>query len=102
MTASLYQRSVTSLACPRSVARKRLQQEDRDGPLGAALVVGVAGKHVDGALPPLFAFVTGQLAGDHVLLVRAVLELHLGVGEKVGVPARVLRRPALRRDGEVA
>ena len=70
--------------------------------VGLRLVVGVVGEGGDGALPPLRLLVAGDLAGDHVLRDRAVLQLDVRVGDEVVVPDRVLRGAAERGHGGVA
>ena len=78
-----------------------LQDEDRDLPVRLLLVVGVRRVRGDGPLPPLGLLRAGDLAGRHVLLDRAVLELDMRVGLDVVVPDRVLGRAAQRGDHRV-
>src|SRR5665647_2592692 len=70
------------------------EHEDRDLPRGPCLVARVVLPDGAGALPPQVALGAGDLARGVVALDRAVLQLHLRVGDHVVVPDRVLRRPA--------
>src|SRR5450759_1995323 len=78
--------------------------DDNNGDLtvGLLLVVGIVGIGLDGAGPPDRLFFAGHLAGHHVPSRRAVLELHLGIGEQVEVPDRVLWGTALGRHQGIA
>src|SRR5262249_46540299 len=75
--------------------------ESRDLAGGPVLVLGVGrvGRHRP--LPPLRPLVAGDLARDHVLAVRAVLELYRRVRPEVVVPLRIGGGTALRGDGRV-
>ncbi len=87
---------------PSSHSIDRLEQEDRDEPLGPGLVRRVVGPDLERALPPFGALVALELAREVVALHGAVLQLDVGVLPHVPVPRRRLGMPALGRDREVA
>src|SRR5712691_7542407 len=73
------------------------QDEDRDLAGGLLLVLAVRGDGGHRALPPLRPLLAGELPGDHVHAVRAVLELDGRVRPEVVVPVGMLRGTALGR-----
>src|SRR4029453_6099582 len=81
----------------------RIEHYDRDLAVGNLLLVVVVGRPEGGGLlPERRAFRAAGGAGEHLLLLGADLDLDLGVGEDVLVPARMLGRAALGGDDEVA
>src|SRR5690242_2643030 len=81
----------------------RIEHYDRDLPVGhLLLVVGVGRPERDGLLPEIGAFGAAGGASAHLLLLGADLDLDIGVGEEVLVPAGMLGSAALGGDDEVA
>src|SRR5437868_2100474 len=80
----------------------RVEHDDRDLALGLGLVIGVRRPEFERLLPEFRALRAGGGAGPRLHLRGADLHLDLGVGEEVAVPARMLRRAALRGDDDVA
>src|SRR5256885_181816 len=80
----------------------RVEHDDRDLALGLGLVIGVRRPEFERLLPQFCALRAGGGAGPRPHLRGADLHLDLGVGEEVAVPARMLRRAALRGDNDVA
>src|SRR4029079_19297923 len=79
----------------------RFEDEDRDLPGSLPLVAVVVRPDLDRSGPPGRPLVAGQLAGEVVPLLVAILELDVGVLLEVVVPDGILRRAALRGDDRV-
>src|SRR5216683_8152513 len=67
-----------------------------------ALVVGIGRPETDPLLPQLRPLRAGGGPCPHLHLLGSDLKLDVRMGQDVAVPARVLRRTALRSDHEVA
>ena len=74
-----------------------LQYEHRYLPRGLLLVRRVRRVRGDRPLPPVLTLGSADLARDHVLLARAVLEFDQGIRADIVVPERMIRCTALRR-----
>src|SRR4051794_40940224 len=97
--------AMTEASMPPASARDlgdRFQQEHGDQPVRALLVVGVGRVDLHRPVPPLGAFLSGELPRDHVPFAGTVLQLDLGIREQIGVPGRVLRGAADRRHRGIA
>src|SRR6266436_9130133 len=79
-----------------------VQHDYRDLALGLVLVIGVRRPELERLFPQPRALVTGGGPGPRLHFRAPDLHLDLRVGEDVAVPARMLRRAALRGDHETA
>src|SRR5215469_11389809 len=79
-----------------------VEHDHRDLALGLLLVIGVRRPELQCLLPQPGALLAGGSPGPCLELLCADLHVDLGVGEKVAIPPRVLRRTAFRSDHDIA
>src|SRR5438067_8217676 len=79
-----------------------VEHDYRDLAFGLLLVVGIGRPELQRLLPEAAALRAGRGAGSRLHLLGPDLHLDLRVGEKVSVPAGMLRRAAFRGDHDIA